>query len=1135
MKAAQRAFPQIGPYRIKSVLGRGGMGVVYRAEHVATGARVALKTVAVPSVSSIAAIRREIHALGRLRHPGIVQCLDQGVSDGLPWVAMELLARETLRDRIERLHGSRAAPRPAVVTTSVHGDAPRRPASPSPSPPPSPGGRAAMRASLPLLTLIRCLTAPLAHMHAAGLVHRDLKPDNVIVRRDGTPVLVDLGIAAQLGGVEGREAIEIDAVAGSLPYMAPEQIRGALVDARADLYALGCILHECLTGAPPFAGRDAAAIRHGHLNVRPPLPSSSVPGVPEALDRLVARLLAKRPEDRLGYAEDVADALAALGVPGDAPAATSRSRAYLYRPALEGRAAVVAELAAAIDALAAERRGWLWFVGGEGGVGKTRLALEIARRAVQKGVTVWTGLAAPRGEPLHLFRPALTAIADRCRAAGADMTARQLGARGKLLAPYAPAIAALPGVREAPEPPPLPPQAARERVFTALEAALLAFAAPAPLLLVLDDLQWADDLSLGFLAALGAKARGHDGLFVLGTYRVEERTDELSAVVRREGARDVQIGRLDREGVAAMIAGMLMIAEPPRELVDWLHLRTGGNPFFVAEYLRAALGEGLLARDHAGRFQLGERALSVSLPHTLAELVVRRLSALGEESGRVVAWAAVLGRDLDAAMLGELAGLGEVAMMDAVEELRVRQIIEEKADGRLSFAHEMVREVARARIDADLRRTMHRRVARALAVDAGGGEERLAEIGHHHAEAGDRAQASVFLARAADRARASYANGEAIRLYRAAVEEAQGAAPPGVLESLGDVLGLVGRQEEARRAYADALSCLPAEGAVARARLHRKVGKAWEVHHEHGEALSAYAMAEAALGAPERAAGAAWWDEWVEVQIHRIGVFYWTARVDEMAAIVERVRPVVQAGGTAAQRARFFRALTQIGLRSERYLPSAETVRSARACLLACEEEEGSPDLSATRFAFATVLLWYGALDEAEERLLDALAEAERTGDVTLQARSLTYLTQVWRRRRRVAETRAWAKRSLATAEAAAMNDYVGAALANLGWVALAEGDPGEATRLGEAALERFRSSALVYPFQWMALLPLGSAALAQGDREGAARFTAALLDPGQQRLPEALVAAVEAARDEGGTEDAMRRVLERARELAYL
>ncbi|MGK3997199.1 serine/threonine-protein kinase [Sorangium sp. So ce1024] len=1125
------SFPQIGPYRITSVLGRGGMGVVYRAEHVTTGARVALKTVAVPSASSSAAIRREIHALGRLRHPGIVRFLDQGVSDGLPWVAMELLTGRTLRSHIERVHGAPTAPRPAAGTTSVHG-ATTAPAAPHPPAPRAPGGRAPPRARLPLLALIRRLTSPLAHMHAAGLVHRDLKPDNVIVRRGGAPVLVDLGIAAQSGGVEGREAIAIDDVMGSLPYMAPEQLRGELVDARADLYALGCILHECLTGAPPFAGHDAAAIRHAHLNERPPPPSSVAQGVPEALDRLVARLLAKRPEDRLGYAEDVADALAALGVPGDAPAAASRGRGYLYRPALAGRAAVVAEIAAAIGALAAGRRGGLWFIGGESGVGKTRLALEIAQRAVQRGVTVWTGLAAARGEPLHPFRAALTAIADRCRAAGADMTARQLGARGKLLAPYAPEIADLPGVREAPEPPPLPPQAARERVIAALEEALLAFAAPAPLLLVLDDLQWADDLSLGFLAALGAGARGHDGLFVLGTYRVEELTDELSAVVRREGARDVLIGRLDREGVAAMVEGMLMSADPPRELVDWLHLRTGGSPFFVVEHLRAALGEGLLARDRAGRFQLGERALSVSLPHTLAELVDRRLSALGEGAGSVAAWAAVLGGDLDAAVLGELAGLGEVAVMEALEELRVRQIIEEKAGGRLSFVHGTIQEVALARIGADRRRTMHRRAALALAA---AGEERLAEIGHHHAEAGDHAQASAYLARAADRARASYANGEAIRLYRAAVSEAQGAAPPGVLESLGDVLGLVGRQEEARRAYADALSALPAEGAVARARVHRKIGKAWEVHHEHGEALSAYAMAEAALGAPGRAAGAAWWDEWVEVQIHRIGVFYWTARVGEMAAIVERVRPVVQAGGTAAQRARFFRALTQIGLRSERYLPSAETVRSARACLLACEEEEGSPDLPATRFAFATVLLWHGALDEAEERLLGALAEAERTGDVTLEARSLTYLTQVWRRRRRVAETRAWAKKSHAAAEAAAMNDYVGAALANLGWVALVEGDPGEATRLGEAALERFHSSALVYPFQWMALLPLMAAALERGDRGAAARHAAALLDPGQQKLPEALTEALEAARDGGGTNDAMRRAIERARELAYL
>jgi hypothetical protein len=342
-----------------------------------------------------------------------------------------------------------------------------------------------------------------------GLVHRDLKPENIFLCSDGTPILVDFGIAGGFSGAAGREALEAGGQAAeSRAYMAPEQIRGGFVDARADLYALGCIAYELLTGQPPFPGQGLDVL-YQHLHERPAPPSRHADGVPTELDALVLRLLEKRPADRLGYAEDVDAALAALGVEGAPPEAPARP--YLYRPELAGRAGVMEALGAALDG-AARGRGGVIHLWGESGAGKTRVALELSAEAARRGFTVVTGAAVEVGAvPLHPLRPLLLAVADACREGGAAATDRLLGPRGPVHAGLEPGLRELPGQASRPEPSPLPPPAARARLLAALRDTLRAFASERPVLLLLDDLHWADELSLELLRdlpeALG-RARG---------------------------------------------------------------------------------------------------------------------------------------------------------------------------------------------------------------------------------------------------------------------------------------------------------------------------------------------------------------------------------------------------------------------------------------------------------------------------------------------------------------------------------------------------------------------------------------------------------------------------------------------------
>ena len=459
----------------------------------------------------------------------------------------------------------------------------------------------------------------LAHVHAAGLVHRDLTPDNVLLRSDGRPVLVDFGLAARVSRGAGRDAIAIvDSAVGTAPYMAPEQIRGEIVDARADLYALGCILHEIACGAPPFVAPHTSGVLSHHLFDEPVPPSRCNPEAPAWLDGIVRGLLAKDPRDRTGSAGDVAAALArGLGRPRTA---LGTAPVRIFRPRLAGRDQVLAALAPALRRVIAGGGGQI-AIAGPSGVGKTRLVVELAQSAASAGVRVIAGECAPppgraeRAEasapagPLHPLRPLLQAIADRCRERGREETARLLGRDGAaVLVPFEPALAQRWGA--APPPPagdPAPgdpaPDGDPAPVIAALRHAVAALAASRPLLLVLDDLQWADALTLRFLASLRAAPPGPRGFAVIATHRdggpaaaAPAELAELTAAT--DGWTRVTLAGLAPDAVRAIadeILGGGAHAAPPA-LVDAVVARSAGVPLYVTEYLRHAIAGGVLAR-----------------------------------------------------------------------------------------------------------------------------------------------------------------------------------------------------------------------------------------------------------------------------------------------------------------------------------------------------------------------------------------------------------------------------------------------------------------------------------------------------------------------------------------------------------
>ncbi|WP_156661008.1 serine/threonine-protein kinase, partial [Mycobacterium sp. 852002-51163_SCH5372311] len=264
-----RAGSMFGPYHLKRPLGHGGMGQVYEAEHTVKGWTVAVKLMS-ETLSKDPVFRermkREARHTGRLQEPHVVPIHDYGEIDGQLYLEMRLIEGTDLETLLKQ-SGPLTPPRAVAIITQV--------------------------------------ASALDAAHAAGIMHRDVKPPNVLVTRDDFAYLVDFGIA---NATTDEKLTQIGTAVGTWKYMAPERFSSGEVTHRADVYALACVLYECLTGAPPYASDSAGVLVTAHMLDPIPQPSIKRAGVPKSLDRVIARGMAKRPDDRYATAGELAKA-----------------------------------------------------------------------------------------------------------------------------------------------------------------------------------------------------------------------------------------------------------------------------------------------------------------------------------------------------------------------------------------------------------------------------------------------------------------------------------------------------------------------------------------------------------------------------------------------------------------------------------------------------------------------------------------------------------------------------------------------------------------------------------------------------------------------------------------------------------
>jgi tetratricopeptide (TPR) repeat protein len=788
------AGARLGPYDIVVSLGAGGMGEVFKARDSRLGRDVAIKVLPrqfAHDPVSRERLRREAIAAAALDHPYICKIFEIAEAPGtddpaLPalYVVMEFVRGETLHARLS------AGALPLGDALAVTGE----------------------------------IAEALEAAHARQIVHRDLKPSNVMLSSEGHVKVMDFGLAKDLSvDADQRTQTLAGALAGPLTgrgervgtpaYMAPEQIVGDAVDARADIFALGVVLCELVSGVHPFHRPTLAGTVSAVLQEAPVITAPAKDGdMPSAIRQVLHRMLAKAPGERYQSMAEVRRDLSSVTTRGAVSmphvVSTADRIGQARRWPMVGRDAERTELVARLDEAMAGRGG-LVMIGGEPGIGKTRLTEAVQEEARRRGGLCLVGHSYEmEGAPPYV--PFIEMLEYSARVVPAAAFRHALGESAAEISKLLPDLRRT--FADIPPPVEVPPEQQRWRLFSAYRDFVMRSCRMGPILVVLEDLHWADEPSLQLLLHL-APSFASIPLLVLGTYRDVELdvtrpfARVLETLIRQRHATRMALRRLPVSGVDDLLTAMS--GRPaPTSLARVIFQETEGNPFFVEEVFQHLKEEGSVF-DADGEWRRDLRVETLQVPEGVRLVIGRRLERLSDATRRVLTTAAVIGRSFSLPLLEGLEDASPDAALDAVEEAERAHLIAPQQAGRemrYLFAHELIRQTLADALSLPRRQRLHGRIASAIErVYAGALDKHVSALAHHLYQAGagaDAEKTTLYLLKAADEARAAAAHEDNLHLVDRAMSLWEGERSDrmaDLLERRGLALRSLGRPEESIR------------------------------------------------------------------------------------------------------------------------------------------------------------------------------------------------------------------------------------------------------------------------------------------------------------------------------------------------
>lgn len=751
-------------------------------------------------------------------------------------------------------------------------------------------------------------------------------------------------------------------------------------------------------------------------------------------------------------------------------------------------------------------------VSGEPGIGKSRLAEEFTSAAVARGGKILRFHCSPFHTNDALF-PVLSHIWTRVLASNDRKTGNEIDLLEHVFRSTnleqnktAALIEALAEFREnsGDREVTLDALGRKEMTFQALISLFEWFVADEKVLIVFEDLHWVDPTTKELLGRLVESVKSQQVMMLFTCRSMFQTTWEANDRVER-----IELTRLKNTEIGDIAAHVYGMQPVPVPILELIAERSDGVPLFAEELSKSFIESGVFD-GNAGASLTIEKT---SIPTALNDLLVARLDR-HPESRRILQTAAAIGRDFSLEVLSAVIEEANSVLKSHLDTLISAQIIVAKTDapGAYSFRHALMRDAAYETMLRSVCSMVHTRIAAVLSSTFRTVTPAHV-LGSHWALSGNHAAATRCFCQAADLAQSRYANTEAKVYYEMALAQLEkadltegthaGVLPSRVdiLENLGKVLTLVHDLEDAVAAFGEAIK-ISVGDPLRIARLHRLTGNA--LQQDRAGSLAELAVAESILDKTT------WRDdpellcEWIDVQLNKLNVHYWSGDGDAMSALAASLATYLDQM-TPEQQAEYYDQLVLRDLRMSRYDPSDETLKTAENYVSAAIETSNLAIIASAQFILGFVNLHSMRLLEAGTAMHAGLEAARQSGHRKIELRCMAYLATVYRRMNKAADSLKFSRESSTLAMELHMDEYDALATSNLAWEAWQRNSVEEAHSYAKDALARFEKTSIAYPFEWYAILPLIAASQSNADLSGVPKLCTRMLDPSQQVLPEPL------------------------------